>query len=80
MLVNLMEVGPYLKTFIKSPGECVGILGPNGCGKTTLFSLCIGEQNVESGQIYLNRKSMSKFHYLRLKKDWAIYNKEVFLI
>ena len=34
-----------LKVF---PGECVGVLGPNGCGKTTLFSMCIGEQNPES--------------------------------
>tara|TARA_B100000965_G_scaffold390879_1_gene398361 strand:+ start:110 stop:865 length:756 start_codon:yes stop_codon:yes gene_type:complete len=42
------------------PGECVGILGPNGCGKTTLFSMCIGEQSPDSGKIYLNNKSIDQ--------------------
>ena len=46
-----------LKVF---PGECVGVLGPNGCGKTTLFSMCIGEQNPESGKIYLNNKAIDQ--------------------
>ena len=55
-----------LKVF---PGECVGVLGPNGCGKTTLFSMCIGEQNTEGGRIYLSNKAIDQIPiHLRSKE------------
>ena len=55
-----------LKVF---PGECVGILGPNGCGKTTLFSMCIGEQAPDNGKIILKNKSIEQVPiHLRAKE------------
>ena len=51
------------------PGECVGILGPNGCGKTTLFSICIGEQSSDNGKIILNNKPINQIPiHLRAKE------------
>ena len=45
------------------------MLGPNGCGKTTLFSICIGEQNPEGGKIYLNNKAIDQIPmHLRSKE------------
>lgn len=39
-----------LSIFI-GPGACVGLLGANGCGKSTLIRTLLGEEEVDSGKI-----------------------------
>ena len=50
--------------------------------KNNLFSMCIGEQNLDGGKIYLNNKSIEQIPiHLRSKEGLVIFlNKEVFLI
>lgn len=37
--------------FAFSPGQILGLLGPNGCGKTTLFRILAGVDQVYSGEV-----------------------------
>ena len=56
-LVKSFEVGETLlddMTFDIQEGECVGIMGRNGCGKTTLFRLLTGEILPDEGEIFVS--------------------------
>ena len=55
-LVKSFEIGKNILdglSFTVNPGERVGILGPNGCGKTTLFRILTGEIPFDEGQVSL---------------------------
>ena len=41
-------------TFEIQEGECVAILGRNGCGKTTLFKILTGEMDYDEGEVFIN--------------------------
>ena len=41
-------------TFEIQEGECVAILGRNGCGKTTLFNILTGQMDYDSGTVFIN--------------------------
>ena len=41
-------------TFEVQEGECVAILGRNGCGKTTLFNILTGQMDYDEGEVYVN--------------------------
>ncbi len=41
-------------SFEVQEGECVAILGRNGCGKTTLFNILAGLMDYDSGEVFIN--------------------------
>lgn len=47
-------------------GECIALLGPNGCGKTTLIKTILGMVVPNSGQILFNDKP--------IKNEWLYRN------
>src|SRR5687768_13725845 len=41
-------------------GQCIALIGPNGCGKTTLIKCILGMVIPSSGQILFQQKNISK--------------------
>ncbi len=44
-------------SFVVNPGERVGLIGPNGCGKTTLLRIIIGQETPDAGSVRLSPPS-----------------------
>lgn len=46
-------------------GQCIALIGPNGCGKTTLIKSILGMVIPNQGEIIFNGKNISKDHLYR---------------
>lgn len=47
-------------SFTIRPGEIVGLVGPNGSGKTTIINLVSGIVPIDSGKIFLNGRPIER--------------------
>lgn len=45
-------------SFEASEGECIGLVGTNGCGKTTLLSILVGVEKADKGKVKLDGKPL----------------------
>ncbi len=67
-----------LNLTVKS-GDRVGIVGPNGCGKTTLFNIIMGFSRPEKGSIVIfgkERKEEKDFFEVRKKIGYLFQNSD----
>ena len=64
-------------------GSITGVIGPNGCGKTTLFNSIVGYHPIDAGEIYFDGREISKLRVgsiarlgmLRTFQQTRIYSK-----
>jgi iron complex transport system ATP-binding protein len=70
-LFSLQEI-----TVTVERGSLTGLLGPNGCGKTTLLKLMSGVLRPQSGRITLNGRSLDGFPRRELARHVAVVPQE----
>lgn len=53
-------------------GQFYGIIGPNGCGKTTLIDLIINHRQPDSGHIEYNGRELASYSRKTLSREMAL--------
>ena len=75
------EGPPVLRdiSFEVSPGMVVGIVGPNGVGKTTIANLLMRFYDVDKGAVLLDGNDIRRVKLRSLREHIAIVPQEIFL-
>ena len=55
-------------SFVISKGKIIGLLGPNGCGKTTTIAMILGLLKPTSGEVLIKGKNIEKGRINLLEK------------
>jgi len=66
-------------SFEVNPGEIVAILGPTGCGKTTLTKLLARMYNPDKGEIFIDDLNIQDVTLDSLRKNIGVIEQDIFL-
>jgi ATP-binding cassette subfamily B protein len=66
-------------SFDISPGQRIALVGPSGAGKSTVFSLILGFNSPESGQVTFDQRPASSLALKAVRSQIAIVPQEVML-
>ena len=66
-------------SFSVKPGKTLAIVGPTGCGKTTIINLISRLYNLNSGQINIDDRSINEYKLNCLRSNIGVILQDVFL-
>ena len=62
----------YDISFTLKPGESLGIIGPTGCGKTTIINLLMRFYDPDSGHVYIDGKDVRCYEKDELHRKFGV--------
>lgn len=65
--------------FVLSPGRFYGLIGPNGCGKSTLIDLLAGHRPPDAGRIRYRGRPLAAYSRRRLAREVALVPQDFYI-